>query len=367
MKKWLLVCFPLFLVLVFVIGCAPAAPSTTSKPSSTPASATAAPVKTVELKVDIYSPPAVTGVRATQQFLAPEVERRTNGRVKLKVFHSEALGPSVQAFDRVASGAVDIAYVTTGLLPGKFQLTETTMLAFLTPDIMVAGAVFDRLASLGWFDEEMGPDVMYLWCEGSTSYDLFFPKKKVTTIDQLKGMKLRGPGGLRDTYLQELGAVMVKTAAPEMYQAAQSGVVEGIAFDTYGLQAYRLMEVIKYDLQINYLNGIALYVMNKKVFNSLPEDAQRIIRGMVIEHVVVKGELQLKDNKATLLEAVNKYGMEAYQISPAELTKLKTAMDKVSQNYINGLVSKGGDRVKKYFNDMKYVLSNYELDFPFSY
>ncbi len=253
MAKWTIGASSVLLVLVLLIGCAQATPAqspASPKPATAPASTTAVPsskpaatpAKTIELKVDIYTSLGSPVVRNAEKFLAPEVERRTGGRLKLKLFPVEALGPAAQAIDRAASGAVDIAYIATSYQPGRFLLLEVLDLAFLSPNLFVPGAVSSRMAREGWYDE---PDAVCLWTQGLVRYNFLFTKKRITTVADFKGLKIRGPGGLRDKYIQSLGATTVKTTAPEMYTAAQTGIVDAISFGAYALNAYKLMEAFK--------------------------------------------------------------------------------------------------------------------------
>ncbi len=375
MAKWTIGASSVLLVLVLLIGCAQATPAqspASPKPATAPASTTAVPsskpaatpAKTIELKVDIYTSLGSPVVRNAEKFLAPEVERRTGGRLKLKLFPVEALGPAAQAIDRAASGAVDIAYIATSYQPGRFLLLEVLDLAFLSPNLFVPGAVSSRMAREGWYDE---PDAVCLWTQGLVRYNFLFTKKRITTVADFKGLKIRGPGGLRDKYVQSLGATTVKTTTPEMYNAAQTGIVEGLAFAAYGLNAYKLMEVVKYQLDVGFVQSVPCYYMNKKLLKSLPEDLQGILLDMGLDAAMSACQMATSDDKFYTVEAAQKYGVETYELSSDELNKMKAAMAQVSQDYVKDLVSKGGDRARKYLDQLKYVLSNYELEFPIKY
>ena len=63
----------------------------------------------------------------------------------------------------------------------------------------------------------------------------------------------------------------------------------------------------------------------------------------------------------------DKNGVEIYEFSPAELSKFKSAADTVSQEYINDLIAKGGEPARKFLDYVKLVLTEYEVEFPYTY
>src|SRR5690348_345697 len=81
--------------------------------------AATAQAQNVELKVSMFAPPSLS---FNKEFVivAQELEQKTQGRLKLALFHSSQLGPAPRQYDLVRTGVADIAYHLTGFTPGRF-------------------------------------------------------------------------------------------------------------------------------------------------------------------------------------------------------------------------------------------------------
>ncbi len=102
--------------------------------------------------------------------------------------------------------------------------------------------------------------------------------KPVSSLSDLKGLKMRVMTAPQAEWMKELGAVPVTVAWPEVYTALQRGTVEGVYTATYLVYSAKLYEVVKY----RYLPGassLAWWVVaNKDAFEKLPIDVQQALR-----------------------------------------------------------------------------------------
>ena len=109
-----------------VFGCA--APPTEAPPTEAPPVAE----EPIEMSVAIWVPPVHHTVPDMLEPWAQELEKRTNGRLKLTLFTGSALGAPADHFDIAVEGAADIAIFNPGFTPGRFPLSEVIELPFLS-------------------------------------------------------------------------------------------------------------------------------------------------------------------------------------------------------------------------------------------
>ena len=134
MRKFILGLFLAFTLIVALVvtGCTPPAstPPATTPPAATPAP-TQTPAKPIELRFSDHNPP--TG-RISVKYIEPwarEIEKATNGRVKVTMYFGETLNKGTESIPAVMGGITDIAWVVHGFYPGKFPLSDVMTLPFI--------------------------------------------------------------------------------------------------------------------------------------------------------------------------------------------------------------------------------------------
>src|SRR5690606_34618851 len=75
-------------------------------------------------------------------------------------------------------------------------------------------------------------------------YSIMTSAKPVKTLDDLKGLKIRGNGAAQENLLTTLGAVPVKVGSTEVYDAVSRGTVDGALYPFSGVQQYSLERVM---------------------------------------------------------------------------------------------------------------------------
>jgi TRAP-type C4-dicarboxylate transport system substrate-binding protein len=203
-----------------------------------------------------------------------KVEERTNGAVKITIYHSETLGKQKDEWDMLKSGISDIGWLLTHIYPGAFPLSEVFSLPFMSPSgkrtLPVVNETFDK-----FLNEEFG-DLKVLWPGILGATHLHTVKKPVRTLEDLKGMQIRAAGKVQVGYVKALGATPSVIAPPELYTALERGTVDGTTFPMEAVKGFRLYEVVKYHTLARIGLGICVTAMNLETWNSLPPDIQEI-------------------------------------------------------------------------------------------
>ena len=145
---------------------------------------------TVELTYSIFFP-ATHGHTVLATEWAKEIEKRTNGAVKINMYPGATLTPADQCYDGVVKGISDIGMSVLSYTKGRFPLTEVIDL----PQGYKSGSQVTNLCNA--YYEKFKPkeladtQIMYLHGHGP---GIFHTKKPVNKMEDLKGMKIRGTG-----------------------------------------------------------------------------------------------------------------------------------------------------------------------------
>ena len=242
----------------------------------------------IKLKYSIFFPaPHKNTVLATEW--AKEIEKRTNGAVKITVFPGGTLTHADKCYDGVVKAISDIGMSVLSYTQGKFPLTEVIDL----PLGYKNGLAATKLINAYWkkFQPQEFNDVkvMYFHAHGP---GILNTKTPVKNIDDLKGLKILCHG-LSAKVVSALGGTPVIMPMPGRYDALQKGAAEGALNPIEALKGWKLGEVIKYTTEnfgSAYSTGFFV-VMNKDKWNSLPADVQKVIEGVNVEWIEKTGKL----------------------------------------------------------------------------
>lgn len=219
-----------------------------------------------------------------------EVEKRTQGRVKVQYFAGQTLTKAKQTYDSVVDGIADIGFSAFAYTRGRFPVMGAIDLPLGYPTGVAATAVANEVYRRFKPKELDDTQVMYLHAHGPGM--IHTRTKPVRTLEDLKGLKIRSTGTSAEM-VKALGATPVPMPMPEAYQSLQKGVVDGCANPLETNKGWKLGEVVDYVAMaypVAYTTGFFV-VMNKAKWNALDEKDREIIE-------VINREWALKHGSA---------------------------------------------------------------------
>ena len=212
-----------------------------------------------------------------------DVEKRTDGRVKVTLHPGSTLTPMPQTYDSVIREIADIGFGSMGITQGRFPLSEVLDL----PLGVKSGYLMTKLAN-AFYDKFKPKELDEVKFMGFITHGpgIIHTKKPVRKLEDLAGLKLRCSGGTVVNVLKALGAVPVVMPMGDTYDALRKGVVDGVAIIPDALESWKLGEVVEYTTE-NYRTAYetsGFFAMNKAKWNSLPPDVQKIMDKMNVEY-----------------------------------------------------------------------------------
>ncbi|UCE54578.1 MAG: TRAP transporter substrate-binding protein [Desulfobacterales bacterium] len=292
----------------------------------------------IRLKVAMYFPPPALQAKVLDEFCR-ELEKRTDGRVKVDYYAGGSLLNAPKMFEGVVSGIADIGYSHVYYTAGRMPVTEATGLPLGYPSGWVASQVMND------FYHEFKPkefdQVKVLWLNASPCSAIATAKKPIRKLGDLKGLTIRAPG-LPGEIIKALGGTPAPTPMIEVYDAISKGVIDGETSNFETLFAFKFAEVVKYTTSIWQINHpFPFYlVMNKNSYNKLPPDIKAIFDKLVGEY---------KERYILMWNAVDfvgkafglSKGVEIIDLPPSELQVWQTAVMPVIDDYAKRMVDKG--------------------------
>ena len=288
--------------------------------------------KTVEMTYSIFFPATHANTILAGDW-CKEIQKRTNGAVKIQVFADGTLTPADQCYDGAVKGISDVGMTVVSYTKGRFPLSEVIDLPLGyrsgTQTTKLANAYLEKFKTKEFDDVKL----MYLHSAGP---GLVNTKKPVEKLEQLKEMKIRGTGTTAKI-VAFLGATPVGMPMTETYDAVSKGVAEGFVAPIEALKGWKLAAVVKATtLDYGAASGLLFCVaMNKKKWESLPKDVQETIEKINKERIGKHCEVWDKVDREGKEFALSK-GHKFISLSPDEDTKWAAAVKPVLEEYVQG-------------------------------
>ncbi len=297
--------------------------------------------KVIELKMAHIMPTKhVQHVHVMVPF-AEDVNKATEGRVKITIYPGGVLAKAPDQFDAAAAGITDFAYGVQAYTPGKFPLTSVLELPFLFTSGAHGTKVFWEL----WENipelrkEYPGVKVCWLWT-GDTG-QLFTTKKQVRTMSDFKGLKIRTHSMVLKSALELLGAVPVTMPIPELYENLQKGVIDGCITPWSAVYDFSLYEVVRFATMSNFYIPAFFMVMNPSAFGRLSPNDQKILERMMGKPMGEKAAKVYDDAAQLGIDSLKKAGATIYPLPPEEMERWEKTVDPVYKKWINDMEAKG--------------------------
>ena len=237
----------------------------------------------IKLTFNNYLPPTHIASKLSEAW-CQEIEKRTNGEVKVTHYAGGQLLKGPEVFEGVVNGIADIGFTNQAYTRGRFPEMEMCDLPLGMPSAWVSTYVVNK------FYQKYKPKgfdkVKVLYFAGSGPNLISTTQKAVHTLEDLKGQTLRATGRIADT-AQALGATSRPISIGETYEAVKRNVISGVMLPLETMKSFRLGELLKYcttDWQVG--NIYTFYaVMNKGKWDRLPAKIKKIIDEVNQEYI----------------------------------------------------------------------------------
>lgn len=308
--------------------------------------------KAIELSYSIFFPATHMQAQAGSEWAA-EIEKRTEGRVKITVYAGETLTKAPQVYEGVVNGVSDIGMSVFAYTRGRFPLLEGLDLPVGYPDGLTATKIANEMVKKYNPQELSDVKVLYLHAHGP---GILASKKKVEKLSDLASMKIRATG-LSAKIVTALGAVPIAMSQGETYEALQKGVAEATFCPVETLKGWKQGEVIDYVVDtraVGYTTAMFV-VMNKQKWESLPKDIQKVFDEVSAEWIEKQG-LAWDKSDAEGEEFVKGLNRTFISLAPEQEEAFRNAVQPILEGYATDVEAKGLPG-KAFLEDIKALLN----------
>ena len=297
----------------------------------------------VTLKLHQFLPAQANVPKLILDVWADRVEDASDGRIAIDRYPSMQLGGTPpELMDPAIDGVADIVWTVVGYTPGRFPTTEVFELPFMVPDAGAASYAFWKMFEDGMRDGEFSDlHVLGTWVHGP---GVIHSAEPVASIDDMTGLKVRGPSRLTNRLIERLGATPVGMPVPAIPEALSKGVIDGAVIPWEVTGSLRVPELVEFHTEFegNMLYTITFVLaMNKDAYAALsPENRAVIDANSGLEFSVFAGRTHAAADapaRAAALEAGNEV------ITITDTAPWREATQPIYNEWIAEMAEKGLD------------------------
>lgn len=294
------------------------------------ATAGAAQAQNVTLRSTDIHPDGYPTIEAVK-YMGQLLDQRTNGRIKINVFHSAQLGQEKDTIDQTRFGVIDMNRINMAPFNNLIPATNIPSLPFIFRSVDHMRKVMDGPIGDNLLKDFEKHDLIGLAFYDSGSRSFYNGKRPIGSPADMKGMKIRvQQSDMFVALVSALGANATPMPFGEVYSALQTGVIDGAENNWPSYESTRHFEVSKFYSMTEHSLSPEVLVMSKRSFDKFNAADQALIKATAKESVAKMRELW--DAREKESEAKVKAG--GAQINTVEKQPFVDAMKPVYDKFV---------------------------------
>jgi C4-dicarboxylate-binding protein DctP len=254
-------------------------------------------------------------------------EQRTNGKVKVEVYPNSQLYKDKEEMEALQLGSVQmLAPSLSKFGPLGVKEFEVFDLPFLFKDTPSFRSATEGQLGTELFAklEAKGIKGLAYWDNG---FHIMSANRPLHHVADFKGLKMRIQSSkVLDAQMRALGAIPQVMAFSELYQALQSGVVDGTEGTPSNFWTQKIYEVQKDMTLSNHGHLAYAVIVNKKFWDGLPADIRTTLTACIKDATTYANGLAATENVQDLDKIRQSGKVNVYQPTPAESLEWKKAL-----------------------------------------
>ncbi len=245
----------------------------------------------------------------------PEVEKNSNGKLKVEIYPNAQLGSDRQAIEAVSLGSLEMSVPGGPVLSGFYEPFMIFDLPFLFKDRQAAYAAMDGELAEKVGEGLLDQNILILGIGENGFRHITNNEGPVYTPDDLKGLKFRTmENPLHIAAFKGMGANPTPIAFGELFTALQQKTVDAQEQPIAILYTSKFNEVQKYLTLDGHVFANCPYIINKDFYEGLSPELQKVIADAVTKTVEVQRKT-LAEKEAELIEELKNLGMEVNELT----------------------------------------------------
>lgn len=257
---------------------------------------------------------------------AREVEKRTNGRVKITFYDGQSLCKVSSTYEMITNGTVEIGNFWPTYQSGTFPISGVANIPFMLEGPRQGGpTMWEFYKGCPEFQKELSK-IKPLILHTTDIKNFHTVSKLIRTLEDFKGMRMGCGAGVDTKVLTLLGATPIQTrSTSDLYLALQRGTADGIYLPWAYLKASKMMDLVHDHTIVNMAVVPGVIGMNKQLWDSLPADIKKVFNDLSLSTSAFCGYV-LANYGDSIKKEMKQRGDTFYKLPSAEKKKFVKAV-----------------------------------------
>ncbi|WP_171656073.1 TRAP transporter substrate-binding protein [Paenibacillus foliorum] len=274
------------------------------------------------------------------------VEKNSNGKFDVEIFPNAQLGGDDEAVASTQQGNITISAPSAALLGNFSPALQVFDLPFIFKDSKTAHQTLDGDVGSNLLKKLEDKGLVGLGFSENGWRQLTNSKKSITSPDQLNGLKIRTMNSpIHITAWKQLGANVTPMSFTEVFTSLSQGTIDGQENPLQIIYSMKLYEVNKYVTLTGHIYDPEPIIINKKFFDSLSPQNQKIIQDAAKEVITLERTLN-QNSESDIRKKLGEKGAVVADLSPEQRQVWVDKVKPIYKQYANTIGS----------NDIKAVL-----------
>jgi len=292
-----------------------------------------------EIKVGILAPDGTTWAKYLKKIIK-DVDQATSGEVKIKVYYGGAQGDEGDVLRKIRVGQLHGGIFTGKTLSeiyGDVRIMEVPFTFY--DDYNKASKTLKKMTDYFNTGFEKNGFVNLGFYELGQVY--FISKKKATSIDGMKGMKIWLWEGdkLVSTMISNLGLVGVPLALTDVLTSLQTGILEATYAPPMAILAVQWNTKVNYLINFPIAFSLGAFLIDNKAWNKVPEKYRAKVKEICFKYSDEVNKKTVEESKEAL-DAMRSTGMEFVEFSKEDIKKSNLIRAQVIKDLEGKVLSK---------------------------
>ena len=258
-------------------------------------------------------------------------DKYTNGKAKIEVYANSSLYKDKEEVEALQLGAVQMLAPSLAKFgPLGVREFEVFDLPYILPTKEALRKITDGAIGKKLFAklEPKGITGLAYWDNG---FKIMSANRPLHVPADFRGLKMRIQSSkVLEAQIRALGAIPQVMAFSDVYQALQTGVVDGTENPPSNMYTQKMHEVQKHATLSNhgYL-GYAV-IVNKSFWDKLPSDIRQGLEKAMAEATAYANNISEQENEQAIVEIKKSGRTTFYELTPQEQAAWHTALEPVT-------------------------------------
>lgn len=253
------------------------------------------------------------------------IERASDGKFTAELFHGSSLAEWTEFLDAARTGISDISTIAVGYTPERTTATLVLELPGVSTTATEGFAIVQDLLATGLLDFEW-TEVKLINLIALPPSQFFTIDKKIESMEDFEGMRLRASSKSMADCLELLGATPITMGGGDIFTSLQRGLLDGGVHSFPTAVSYGYFDTCKYaatNFGVSYT--LCATVVNLDAWDSLPTDLQVAFEEILNTYIQ---ELVAWYDKKSIVGKVDARdaGLELYELSPELVADMNLAL-----------------------------------------